>query len=103
MSLSLPASITLNPDGTWSRNIIPPPAPTPFLGVNDATAFTRVLCLLILSLLVLHELFHFLADGLGMGYHNVLGVMWGPGPIGLSMHVLLFLGLLWALRVAFRA
>ena len=54
-------------------------------------------------LLVWHETFHVLADGLAMGYAAPWATIWRPGLLGVVFHAALFLGLLWALAVAFRA
>jgi len=59
-----------------------------------------------IALFLLHELFHAIADGLGYGYDNPLGVLYGPHLIGRAVHIgvgaLVGLGLAWGLRAAWR-
>jgi len=44
------------------------------------------LFVVVLFLHVFHASFHLVADGLGWGYANPLGVVWGPGAVGLLAH-----------------
>ena len=41
----------------------------------------------VLSLFALHEVFHVLADGLGYGYGNALGALYGPHVAGTTLHI----------------
>jgi len=49
---------------------------------------------------VVHGLFHLLADDLGQGYENALGVVFGPGPRGAIAHAAEFVVVLGALFAA---
>jgi hypothetical protein len=70
------------------------------MGAHALVEVKRLGLVSVLALLLYHEAFHAVADGLGWGYAAWWATIWRPGLVGVVFHGFLFAGLLWAVACA---